>query len=71
MTNELFGPYAEVISDGIKKADTKEKQQACAFLIDHLQNDYTYKHFTGKEEKIQELRDQLQVKHDELKSQTA
>lgn len=66
MTNELFIPYAEVISDVISKADTAEKQMCCSFIIDHFENDYLYKHFDGKLERIQQLRDQLQEKHDEL-----
>lgn len=66
MTNELFPHYADCISDAIGKANTKEKQVCCNIMIDHLQEDYSYKHFDGKEERIQALRDHLQEKHNEL-----
>lgn len=66
MTKALFPHYASLLSKAISKADTTEEQQAAVVLVDHLENDYTYMHLPGKDERIQELRDQLQVKHDEL-----
>lgn len=66
MTKSLFPFYAECVSEAIKKADSKERQAACIILIDHLEEDYSYMQVPGKEERIQELRNQLQEKHDEL-----
>jgi hypothetical protein len=70
MTQQLFEPYAGLISKAIRKADTPEEHQAAVFMIDHLENDYTYMHLPGKDERIQDLREQLQAKHDEIKRET-
>lgn len=68
MIKELFPAYCTVISKAIAKADTAEEQTVCNALIEHCENDFLYFQIPGKAEKIQELRDQLQVKHEELKT---
>ncbi|MGQ0740185.1 MAG: hypothetical protein ACT4OJ_14130 [Bacteroidota bacterium] len=69
MTKSLFPNYAGLISKAIAKADTTEEQLAAVILIDHLEEDYMYMHVRGKEDRIQELRVQLQEKRDEMTRQ--
>lgn len=68
MTKDLFPSYVEVIKKAIKTADTKEQQIVCNAFIDHCENDFLYFHIPNKYQQIQELRDYLQIKHEELKT---
>lgn len=66
MTEALFPHYANIVKAAIKAADNASEQMAANILIDHLENDFLFLRFTGKEEAIQDLRNYLQEKHEEL-----
>lgn len=66
MIKELFPEFIKVISRSISKAENKDQCMVCNNYIDHLENDYLYMHLPGKEDQLQELRNELQAKLDEL-----
>lgn len=67
MTGSLFPHYANLVEIAVKQANTRELQQAAAILIDHLEEDSTFLRVTGRDQRIQAIRDLLQEKHDELR----
>lgn len=69
MTKELFPAYANLISKAISKTDNAEEHIVANTLIDHMENDLLYFQIPGKEERIEELREQLQERSNELKRQ--
>lgn len=65
MTANQFNPAMSVLSKAIAKAADHEEELVCIALIEHAEEDFRYFHIPGKEERLLELRNQLQAKHEE------
>lgn len=65
MTKEHFNPLITVLSKAIAKAANQQEEQVIIALIEHAEEDFRYFNIPGKDEKLQQLREELQAKHEE------